>query len=58
MVMALTPLKVGRFNDGLRGGIDGGGSNGTGRYLEVLSGGWRWRDAVAERPSSGEVGGR
>jgi hypothetical protein len=26
VVMALTPLKVGRFNEGLReGGIDGGG---------------------------------
>jgi hypothetical protein len=57
--MGLTPLKVGRLNEGLRGGgVDGGGVMAQGRHLEVLSGGRRWRGAVAARSSSGGAGGR
>jgi hypothetical protein len=57
--MPLTPLKAGRLNEGLKGGIDGeGGVTARGRYLKVLSGGWRWRDAVAARLSLGGAGGR
>jgi hypothetical protein len=38
--------------------VGGGGSNGTGRHLEVLSGGQRWRDEVAVWLSSGGARGR
>jgi hypothetical protein len=38
--------------------VVGGGVTARGRYLEVLSGGRRWRDAVAVRSSLGGAGGR
>jgi hypothetical protein len=54
----LNAIDSGRFNEGLKGGIDGGGNvTAHGRHLEVLSGGRRWRDAVVARPSSGRAGG-
>jgi hypothetical protein len=59
VVMALMPLKVGRLNEGLRGGIDGGrGSKGTG----MTSRGAEWQPkvqkVVAAQSGSGGAGGR
>jgi hypothetical protein len=59
--MALTPFSMRQLNEGLRaggGGLMVEGSNGMGQHLEVRSGGRRWQDAVAVRPSSCEAGGR
>jgi hypothetical protein len=40
------------------GGLVVGEVMGRGWHLEVLSGGRRWRDAVAGRPSTSGAGGR
>jgi hypothetical protein len=57
--VALMPLKVGWLNERLKGGgLMVGEVTARGRHLEVLSGGWRWRDAVAAWLSSGGARGR